>query len=91
LKKSFLFILFIISTLSFASTSPCKIEAQTAAFTEFKTKNPDVSVFLREKFKPIANDKVIYHMVEISDLENGQKFNITVTMNLKDCSVQSID
>nr|BDT28114.1 hypothetical protein BHI3_15800 [Bacteriovorax sp. HI3] len=88
-------IAFLVLTLSFGAfakdQAPCKIEAHSAAAELYQHENPGTGFSLRAKFKPVQQDKVVYHMVEIVDFEGGQKTNMTVSLNPKTCAVLSID
>lgn len=67
------------------------ISMNSMAAELYQHENPGSAFSLRAKFKPVQEAKVIYHMVEIIDLEGGQKTNMTVFLNPKTCAVLSID
>lgn len=92
MKKTLALLVFALSFSAFANAKlPCKIEAQTAAAELYQQENPGVGFTLRAKYKPVAQDNVIYHMVEILEHEGGKTAHLTVTVNAKTCAVLSID
>lgn len=90
--KALIAALLLVSSVSgFAAGVPCKIEAHSAAAKLYSEENPDTGFFLKAKFKPVLEEKIIYHMVEIVDMEGGRTTQLTVSLNPKTCSVLSID
>lgn len=90
--KTLLAVLIILTSFqTMAATAPCKIEAQTAAARLYSMENPGIGFFLRAKFKPVTDDKKIYHMVEIVEVDGFKTSQLTVTLNTNTCAVLSID
>lgn len=90
--KTLLTTLLVLSSFSaMAATAPCKIEAHSASARLFSDENPETGFFLRAKFKPVLEEKIVYHMVEILETEGGRTTHMTVSLNPKTCSVLSID
>ena len=90
--KTSIFALLTLSSFSLmAASAPCKIEAQSAAAILFSKENPDIGFFLRAKFKPVQEEKIVYHMVEILESEGGRSTQMTVSLNPKTCGLLSID
>ncbi len=90
--KTLIVMLIILSSfMAFASDVPCKREAHTAAATQFSSENPGAGFFLKAKFKPLLEEKIVYHMVEILESEGGRVTQMTVSLNPKTCGLLSID
>lgn len=90
--KTLIAALILLSSISaMAASVPCKIEAHTAAANLFENENPEIAFLLRVKYKPVLEEKIVYHMVEITDMESGRSTQLTVSLNPKTCSVLSID
>ncbi len=90
--KTLLAALLIVSSFSaMAAGVPCKIEAHSAAAKVFSDENPNTGFFLRAKFKPVLEEKIVYHMVEILESEGGRATQMTVSLNPKTCAILSID
>ena len=91
MKTLFATLILVSSLSTMAATVPCKVEAHTAAARLFSQENPEVGFFLRAKFKPVLEEKVVYHMVEFLENEGGRITQMTVSLNPKTCDVLSID
>jgi hypothetical protein len=79
------------SVTAMASKVPCKIEAHTAAANLYSTENPGTSFYLKTKYKPILENVIVYHTVEILETEGGRVSQMTVSLNPKTCGLLSID
>lgn len=91
MKKLLLALTLLSSFSAMAQAAPCKIEAHSAAATQFSSENPDAGFFLHAKFKPVIEGKIVYHMVEILEYDGGRTTQMTVSLNSKTCGVLSID
>lgn len=91
--KKLLVLLSIFAAVSAnAASVDCKIEAHIAAGELYTQENPGSAFFVRTKFKPVREDKVIFQVVELIDRDRvGMVTQMTVTLNAKTCSVLSID
>lgn len=90
--KTLIAALILLSSISaMAASVPCKNEAHIAAYNLYQSENPEIAFLLRVKYKPVLEEKIVYHMVEITDMESGRSAQLTVSLNPKTCSVLSID
>jgi len=90
--KTFIATIVLISSFTLmASTIPCKSEAHIAVAKQYSSENPGVSIFLKAKYKPVLEEKIVYHMVEILESEATRVSLFTVSLDPKTCSVLSID
>ncbi len=92
MKKLLVLLSMFAAVTASAASVDCKIEAHVAAGELYTQENPGSTFFVRTKFKPVKEEKVIYQIVEIVDRENiGMVTQMTVSLNPKTCSVLSID
>jgi hypothetical protein len=92
--KFFIILAVVLSSNIFATdveNNKCKIEAHTAAYNDYISRNADAMASTKTKFKPIIEDNKITYVIQILDIERGPDQMYSVTLVKNNCKVLSID
>lgn len=84
--------LLLSSQLFAADVVPCKSEAYKAIYERYTYESPESVVSLSgTKYKPyISGDEAIF-VVQVIDMESGQKTLMSAIMDAKTCKVKAVN
>ncbi len=83
--------LLVSSQLFAADAIPCKSEAYKAIYERYTHDAPEAIVSLGAKGKPyISGDEAIF-VVQVIDMESGQRTLMSAIMDAKTCSVKAVN